>query len=61
MDVDFTTDHTVLNFNILLKMSEKPSVSRKVFNYKKTDVENLMRLRGSTPKLDICVEISQSQ
>ena len=34
-DVDFTTDHTVLNFNILLKMSEKPSVSRKVFNYKK--------------------------
>ena len=35
MDVDFTTDHTVLNFNILLKMSEKPSVSRKVFIYKK--------------------------
>ena len=32
MDVDFTADHTVLNFIILLKMSEKPSVSRKVFN-----------------------------
>ena len=31
-DVDFTTDNTVLNFNIL---SEKPSVSRKVFNHKK--------------------------
>ena len=30
MDVDFTTDHTVVNFNILLKMSEKPSVSRKI-------------------------------
>ena len=35
MDVDFTTDHAVQNFNILLKMSEKPSVSRKVFNYRK--------------------------
>ena len=100
MDVDFTTEHTVLTFNILLKIFVKPSVSRKVFNYKKTDVEklctllrdlpyfntatdvtdidaawdtwlqhtinplvnvshkvmsgNLMRLRGSTPKLDIC-------
>ena len=99
MDVDFTTYHTVLNFNILLKMSEKPNVSRKVFNYKKADVAklcallsalilillrmlqilmqlgthgssikinllvnvshklvsgNLMRLCGSTPKLDIC-------
>ena len=44
MDVDFTTDHTVLNFNILLKSSEKPSVSRKVFYYKKTDVRKLCAL-----------------
>ena len=35
MDVDFTTDHTVLNFIFLLKISEKRRVSRKVFNYKK--------------------------
>ena len=44
IDVDFTTDHTVLNFIILLKTSEKPSVSRKVFNYKKTDVGKLCAL-----------------
>ena len=37
MDVDFTSDHTQLfsNFSILLKMSEKINVHRKVFNYKK--------------------------
>ena len=40
MNVDFTTDHTVLNFNILLKMSETPSVSRKVFKYKKQMLES---------------------
>ena len=29
MEVDFTTDHTVFNCSILLKVSEKPNVHKK--------------------------------
>ena len=58
MDVDFTTDHTVLNFNILLKMSEKPSVSRKVFNYKKTYVEKLCALLSKLPYFNTATDVT---
>ena len=58
MDVDFTTDHTVLNFNILLKTSEKPSVSRKVFNYKKTDVGKLCALLSDLPHFKTATDVT---
>ena len=58
MDVDFTTDHTVLNFNILLKTSEKPSVSRKVFNYKKTDVGKLCALLSDLPYFNTATDVT---
>ena len=35
MDVDFTTDHTVLNFNILLKKSENLMSAEKFLIRKK--------------------------
>ena len=58
MDVDFTTDHTVLNFNILLKALEKPSVRRKVFNYRKTDVGKLCALLSDLPYFNTATEVT---
>ena len=50
VDVDFTTDHTVLSFNIMLKMAEKPDIHREVFNYKKTNVPKLCSLLKKLPR-----------
>ena len=51
MDVDFTTDLTVLNISILLKIPEKPNVHRKVFYSKKPDASKLRTLLSNLPDL----------
>ena len=58
MDVDFTTDHTVLNFIILLKMPKKANVQRKVFYSKKPDASKLRTLLSNLPYFNPSVDVT---
>ena len=60
MDVNFITDHTVQNLNILLKMCEKPNVSRTVFNNNQADVAKLCVLLSDLPYFNPAADVTDS-